>query len=58
MEAWMHDVQHAVLATQRQLRHDVPDLEGRFRRLTEALCDEVASVRAEQSAGGAVPELA
>ncbi len=58
MEAWMHDVPRAVVATQRQLRSEVPDLEGRFRRLSEALRDEVAAVRAEQSAGGALPELA
>jgi len=58
MEAWMSDVPRAVVATQRQLRREVPDLEGRFRRVSEALHDEVAAVRAEQSAGGAVPELA
>ena len=58
MEAWMSDVPRAVVATQRRLRREVPDLEGRFRRVSEALHDEVAAVRAEQSAGGAVPELA
>src|SRR5689334_7764298 len=58
MEPWMHDVPRAVVAAQRQLRREVPDLEGRFRRSTEALRDEVAAVRAEQAAGGAVPELA
>src|SRR5262249_41941560 len=58
MEPWMHDVPRAVVAAQRQLRRDVPDLEGRFRRTTEALRDEVAAVHAEQAAGGAVPEVA
>src|SRR5690349_19693045 len=58
MEPWMHDVPRAVVAAQRQLRHEVPDLEGRFRRTSEALRDEVAAVRAEQAAGGTVPELA
>lgn len=58
MEPWMHDVPRAVVAAQRQLRREVPDLEGRFRRASEALLDEVAAVRAEHAAGGAVPELA
>lgn len=58
MEPWMHDVPRAVVAAQRQLRREVPDLEGRFQRTSEALRDEVAAVRAEQAAGGAVPELA
>ena len=57
MEPWMHDVPRAVVAAQRQLRREVPDLEGRFRRTSEALRDEVAAVRAEHAAGGAVPEL-
>jgi hypothetical protein len=57
MEPWMQDVPRAIVATQRQLRREVPDLEGRFRRATEALRDEVAAVRAETAAGGAVPEL-
>ncbi|HEX3760408.1 MAG TPA: YbiU family protein [Kofleriaceae bacterium] len=54
----MQDVPRAVVAAQRQLRREVPDLEGRFRRTSEALREEVAAVRAEQAAGGAVPELA
>src|SRR5215813_5601781 len=58
MEPWMHDVPAAVVAAQRQLRREVPDLEARFRRATEALRDEVAAVRTEHAAGGAVPELA
>ena len=58
MEAWMNDVPHAVVATQRQLRAEVPDLAGRYRRLTEALNDEVSDVRAEQASGGTVPEIA
>jgi hypothetical protein len=57
MEAWMNDVPRAVVDTQRTLRRDVPDVAGRFRRLSEALADEVSAIRAEQSAGGAVPEL-
>ncbi len=43
---------------QRRLRGEVPDLAGRYRRLTEALNDEVSAVNAEQAGGGAVPELA
>src|SRR5689334_15999486 len=58
MEPWMHDVPRAIVGAQRQLRREVPDLEGRFRRTSEALRDEVAAVRAEQAVGGAVPELA
>ncbi|HSI61123.1 MAG TPA: YbiU family protein [Ideonella sp.] len=58
MEAWMNDVPATVLATQRQLRAEVPDLAGRFARLTEALKDEVSAIRAEQAQGGAVPEIA
>ena len=58
MENWMNDVPKAVAAAQRQLRAEVPDLEGRYRRLTEALNDEVSTVQAEQAAGGAVPEIA
>ncbi|MEY4751251.1 MAG: hypothetical protein RIQ60_3465 [Pseudomonadota bacterium] len=58
MEAWMQDIPSAVKATQRELRASVPDLAGRYARLTEALQDEVAAVRAETAAGGAVPEIA
>jgi Protein of unknown function (DUF1479) len=57
MEAWMNDVPAAVRATQRQLRAEVPDLAGRHARLTEALNDEVSTLLAEQSQGGAVPEI-
>jgi hypothetical protein len=57
MEAWMNDVPRAVIETQRKLRAEVPDLAGRYRRLTEALIDEVSDVRAEQANGGAVPEI-
>jgi len=57
MEAWMNDVPAAVRATQRQLRAEVPDLAGRYARLSEALNDEVSAVRAEQAQGGAVPEI-
>jgi len=57
MEAWMNDVPAAVLATQKQLRAEVQDLAGRYARLTDALQEEVAAIRAEQSQGGAVPEL-
>jgi Protein of unknown function (DUF1479) len=57
METWMNDVPRAVTETQRALRADVPDLAGRFRRLSEALADEVSAIRAEQAAGGAVPEI-
>lgn len=58
MEAWMNDVPRAVIETQRKLRAEVPDLAGRYRRLTEALNDEVSAVLAEQGRGGAVPEVA
>lgn len=58
MEAWMSDVPRAVVESQRALRATVPDLAGRYKKLSEALRDEVAAVRAEQAAGGAVPELA
>lgn len=58
MEAWMNDVPKAVRETQRLLRASVPDLPGRHRRLGEQLADEVSAIRAEQAAGGAVPELA
>lgn len=58
MEPWMSDVPRAIVEAQRQLRREVPDLEGRFQRVTDALRDEVAAVRAEQAAGRAVPELA
>lgn len=57
MEAWMNDVPQAIVQTQRALRASVPDLAGRFRRLSEALNDEVSAIRAEQAAGGAVPEI-
>ncbi len=57
MEAWMNDVPAAVAKAQRELRAQVGDLEARFARVSEALRDEVAAVRAEQAAGGAVPEL-
>ena len=57
MEAWMNDIPRTIVETQRMLRAEVPDLAGRYRRLTEALNDEVSAVRAEQASGGAVPEL-
>ncbi|MGY4830120.1 YbiU family protein [Sphaerotilaceae bacterium SBD11-9] len=57
MEAWMNDVPGAVRATQRQLRTEVPDLAGRYARLSEALNDEVSAVRAEQAQASAVPEI-
>ncbi|MCW5667793.1 MAG: DUF1479 family protein [Piscinibacter sp.] len=58
MEAWMNDVPRAVTETQRLLRREVPDVAGRFLRLSQALADEVSAIRAEQAGGGAVPELA
>lgn len=57
MEAWMNDIPRTIVETQRMLRAEVPDLAGRYRRLTEALNDEVSAVRAEQASGGAVPEV-
>jgi hypothetical protein len=56
-EPWMDDVPAAVRASQQMLRAEVPDLAGRYRRLTEALHDEVRDLQAEQAQGGAVPEL-
>ncbi|MFM2058407.1 MAG: hypothetical protein RLY71_2792 [Pseudomonadota bacterium] len=58
MEAWMHDIPQAIKQAQRELRASVPDLAGRFARLSEALQDEVAAVKAETAACGAVPEIA
>ena len=55
---WMNDIPRAVAQAQRSLRAAVPDAAERFARLDQALRDEVAAVRAEQAAGGAVPELA
>ena len=57
MEAWMQDVPAAVLRSQRELRQSVPGLAHRYARLSEQLRDEVSMVRAEQAAGGAVPEI-
>lgn len=57
MEAWMQDVPGAMLRSQRELRAKVPGLAHRYARLTEALRDEVSTIRAEQAAGGAVPEI-
>ncbi len=58
MEDWMKDVPRAVVEAQRHLRATVPDLAGRYATLTRALKDEVAAVREEQAAGGAVPQIA
>lgn len=58
MEAWMHDIPAAVRASQQRLRAEVPDLAGRFARLSEALNDEVSAIRSEMLSGNAVPEIA
>ena len=58
MTDWMNDIPRAVVQAQRALRASVPDLARRFAQETEFLEDEVATVRAEQASGGAVPELA
>ena len=58
MEDWMKDVPGTVLQTQRMLRQTVPDLAERYAALDAALRDEVRAVRAEQAAGGAVPQVA
>jgi Protein of unknown function (DUF1479) len=58
MEDWMRDVPRAVTLAQRELRQSTPDLAQRYEMLTAALREEVAAVKAEQAAGGAVPELA
>ena len=39
MQSWMNDVPATVRATQRRLRAEVPDLAGRYARLSEALND-------------------
>lgn len=58
MTDWMNDIPRAVARAQRELRESVPALARRFALETEFLEDEVATVRAEQASGGAVPELA
>lgn len=58
MQDWMNDIPAAVVRAQRSLRAEVPDAAQRFATLDAALRDEVAAIRAEQAAGGAVPELA
>jgi Protein of unknown function (DUF1479) len=58
METWMHDIPTAVRTRQRQLRTDIPNLAGRYARLTEALNDEVSAIRSEMASGHAVPEIA
>ena len=58
MEAWMNDIPGAVRASQQRLRAEVPDLAGRFARLSEALNDEVSAIRSEMLSGHAVPEIA
>ena len=58
MEAWMNDIPTAVRASQQRLRAEVPDLAGRYARLTEALNDEVSAIRSEMRSGHAVPEIA
>ena len=58
MNDWMNDIPTAVVATQRQLRAEVPDLAGRYARLSEELRDEVATLQAEMASGHAVPEIA
>jgi hypothetical protein len=39
------------------LRAEVPDLAGRFARVSEMLRDETSAIAAEQRQGGAVPEI-
>jgi hypothetical protein len=58
MEAWMNDVPRAVVEAQRSLRAKIPDLAGRYAKALAALREEVAAVRAEEAAGGAVPQIA
>lgn len=57
MEDWMQDVPRAVVDAQRSLRARIPDLAERYARVLDELRNEVAAVRAEQAAGGAVPEI-
>ncbi len=57
MQAWMHNVPQAIIAAKAQLRAQIPDLAERFARIDAYVRDEVAAIRAEQAAGGAVPTI-
>ncbi len=58
MEAWMNDVPAAIVAAKAALRDRMTDRRDRMAALDAWLEKEVAAVRAEQAAGGAVPVLA
>jgi hypothetical protein len=58
MEAWMNDVPAAIVAAKADLRDRMTDRRDRMAVLDAWLEKEVAAVRAEQAAGGAVPVLA
>jgi hypothetical protein len=57
MQAWMHDVPKAIIESKSYLRNAIPDLADRFAKIDHYISEEVAAVKAEQAAGGAVPEL-
>ena len=57
MQAWMHNVPQAIIDAKADLRARIPDLAERFARIDRYVRDEVAAIRAEQAAGGAVPTL-
>lgn len=57
MEGWAEHGPRWIAETKQALRQEVPDYARRFALLDERLRDEAAAVRAEQQAGGAVPQL-
>jgi hypothetical protein len=57
MQAWMHNVPEAIIQSKAALRAQIPDLAERFARIDQYVRTEVAAIRAEQAAGGAVPTL-
>jgi Protein of unknown function (DUF1479) len=58
LQAWMHDVPAAIVQSKAELRARIHDLPDRFAQLDKYIRQEVQAVRDEQSAGGAVPEIA
>ena len=55
MQAWMHNVPQAIIDAKAELRASIPDLAERFAKIDRYIDSEVAAVKAEQAAGGAVP---
>jgi hypothetical protein len=58
MQAWMNNVPEAIVRAKAELRARITDLPERFARIDAHIRQEVAAVRAEQAAGGAVPVIA